>query len=284
MISDQWRRVNRQHPCPVCHHHDWCLVAADGSTAICPRVESSKRAGQAGYLHRLTDSPTHQSHATPAPIVKRGTDYDYGNFATECQAAAENAGAIDHASRRLGITPGSLRRFRIGWWIAQSCWTWPMTDAGGSRIIGITRRFLDGSKKCLKGARAGLYVPADLPRDMSKLTLLVVEGGSDAAAGLDLGFWSIGRFSCTHGAPLLRRVLRQRRPAQVAICADTGNIHEKRGAEKLARDLLPYARELRLIAPPAKDLRAWLRSGATHTDVHRLIEAAPVRRLRVSAR
>lgn len=52
-----WRRVNREHPCPVCGRFDWCLIAADETAAICPRTESPKRAGDAGFLHRLTDAP-----------------------------------------------------------------------------------------------------------------------------------------------------------------------------------------------------------------------------------
>src|SRR5262245_65492992 len=55
--STKWQRVNRELPCPVCGKSDWCIVAADGTAAICPRTESQKRCGDAGYLHRLVDSP-----------------------------------------------------------------------------------------------------------------------------------------------------------------------------------------------------------------------------------
>ena len=48
--------MNRELPCPVCGKFDWCLVAADKTAAICPRTESPKRCGDAGYLHRLTFS------------------------------------------------------------------------------------------------------------------------------------------------------------------------------------------------------------------------------------
>ena len=286
MVTSRWRRVNRQQPCPICRKPDWCLVAADGDAAICARVASDRRAGQAGYLHRLRQGASGPQPREVTIAADRSRGPDHSAFADQCQKTAKSAGAIEHASRRLGVTPESLRRFRVGWWIEQNCWTWPMTDASGTRIIGITRRFLDDSKKCVGGHRAGLYLPTDLPQDMSALTLLVVEGGSDAAAGLDLDYWTVGRFSCQHGRDLIRRLLRHRQPARVAICADTGNIHERRGAQNLARDLLPYSRELRLIAPPAphRDLRAWLRAGATHADLRHAIETAPVRRLRVSAK
>ena len=55
MRASHWLRVSNARPCPVCHKPDWCLVAADGSAAICARVleGSVKRCGEAGWLHRL---------------------------------------------------------------------------------------------------------------------------------------------------------------------------------------------------------------------------------------
>jgi len=128
----------------------------------------------------------------------------------------------------------------------------------------------------MPGHHAGLYLPADLPDDLSQQTLLVVEGGSDAVAALDLGFWPAARFSCTHGGQMLTSLARQRRPKQIVVCADTGNQHELRGAERLVEQLVPYARSVRLIAPPPphKDLRAWCNTGATSHDLCLVIEAA----------
>lgn len=58
-----WLRVSRSHPYPVCGHHDWCLIARDGGASICPCVESATRAGNAGFLHRLTDRQApHRDH------------------------------------------------------------------------------------------------------------------------------------------------------------------------------------------------------------------------------
>lgn len=283
MVHEQWERVSKHRRCPVCDHDHWCLICRDGSACICPRVESGRRAGEAGYLHRLTGAPAARVRTNPVAIV-RSLGADYSTFAMECQAAAERAGAIDHAARQLGVTAGSFRRLGVGWWAGRDCWTWPMTDSCGRRVIGITRRFLDGSKRCMRGHRAGLYLPHDLPADMSRSTMLIVEGGSDAAVGLDLGYWSVGRFSCQHGGVLLRRLLMHRCPALIVVCADRGNVHERQGGEALARDLLPFAQELRLIAPPAphRDLRAWRKSGATHGDLAELIESTS--RLRVKVR
>ena len=73
-----------------------------------------------------------------------------------------------------------------------------------------------------------------------------------------MGFWAVGRFSCTHGAKLLLNLVRHRRPGVVVIVQDN-DAAGQRGAEWLAAALLPYVPCLKVIAPPAscKDLRAW---------------------------
>ncbi|MDI6450226.1 DUF3987 domain-containing protein [Anaerobaca lacustris] len=60
--------------------------------------------------------------------------------------------------------------------------------------IGIRRRFPSGGKAAVKGSQTGLFVPLDL---IAEGPLLIVEGESDLAAALDLGFSAIGRPNCT---------------------------------------------------------------------------------------
>ena len=63
MRNELWQRVSRHRPCPVCCKPDWCLYAGnhqDPEVAICARVESPRRCGGAGWLHRLNgDDRTH---------------------------------------------------------------------------------------------------------------------------------------------------------------------------------------------------------------------------------
>ncbi len=40
MQHEQWCRVTKNDPCPICGRGDWCLVAKDKSAAICPRTEA----------------------------------------------------------------------------------------------------------------------------------------------------------------------------------------------------------------------------------------------------
>jgi hypothetical protein len=59
-LLDDFARVSKRRPCPVCGRSGWCLVARDSledpSRAVCARVESNKRWGHAGWLHVLRDN------------------------------------------------------------------------------------------------------------------------------------------------------------------------------------------------------------------------------------
>ena len=285
-MSD-WVRVSKRCPCPVCQRTDWCLVAEDGSAAICPRTESPKRCGEAGWLHDLTRD------GRPAPMPKpmsisladkpKIRSEEIGALSRRLQTAADRSGVIDKIAAELGLDPKLLFRFGVGSSILEEFSSWPMFDDRGG-IVGITRRFADGSKKIMAGHRAGLYMPTDLPESLFRIEgiLVVTEGASDAVAGLGMGMWTVGRFSCTHGATLLAKLMGRLRPACVVLVGDTDGPGQ-RGVESLASALLPYARALKVIAPPAphKDLRDWYLVGATLIDFMRLVDAARPRRLGV---
>jgi SAM-dependent methyltransferase len=240
--------------------------------------------GQVGYLHILIRKQQPRTwRPRPVKIAPAEALADYSAMAARFAAAGEKIGAADRLAADLGVLAAPLRRFGCGWSFADQCWTFPLFTPDLCRVAGIVRRYRDGGKFLFSGHKAGLYAPADLPSDLSAHTLLICEGASDGAAGLDMGYWSVGRFNCQHGAALLVRLIRDRRPARVVVVADTGNDHECRGAESLASTLSAYHRDVRLIAPLAKDLRAWRLVGATTDDLHNLIEAAAPRRLKVSA-
>ena len=285
----EWIRVSKRHRCPICDHADWCLISDDGKAAICPRIESDEVAGDAGWLHRLADRPVHQPPHRPRHIAlsenRTVRSEDIAALSRRLQTAADRYGKLDDIAEGLGLAAVSLIRFGVGWSLQDGFSSWPMFDSRG-RIVGITRRFADDAKRIMSGHRAGLYMPADLPEDMSPLglPLLVCEGASDAVAGLDIGFWAIGRFSCTHGARSLVDLIHRRKPRVVVIVGDADG-PGCRGAEALASALLPYV-PLKLIVPPApyNDLRAWRRAGATIKDVDAMINSTKQRQLTVRAR
>jgi hypothetical protein len=67
--AGDWRRTDKNHPCPVCSRFGWCRVTADGRLAACRYVEAGCWKGKADkngapvYLHRLDGA----SRSNPAP-------------------------------------------------------------------------------------------------------------------------------------------------------------------------------------------------------------------------
>jgi hypothetical protein len=88
--------------------------------------------------------------------------------------------------------------------------------------------------------------------------ILIVEGGSDAAAGLDLGFLTIGRPSASGGVAHLRALLGS---LHVVMVGENDNGAGRIGAQSIGAALVGLAASVRIIYPPegTKDLRQWLR-------------------------
>jgi hypothetical protein len=283
-----WKRIHRLGiACPVCGHKDWCLMSPDGSAVICGRIEQGavRRCGQAGWLHRIADQLGWQPHkpnlavaitAMPSPKL--------AEMAREFHLAAIRCGVFAELSVSLGLSTAALEQYQVGWCEQQSCTTWPMRDADG-RVVGLNRRFADGHKMIFRGHCAGLYVPIDLPADLSGKPLLIAEGATDAVVGSDLGFWTVGRFSCSHGTDLLTALVTHRRPAEVVVVAD-GDEAGQIGADMLARAMVPLVKTLKIVTPPPphKDLRAWKQAGATEGDLLQLIKSSSPMRLSVEVR
>ena len=278
--SSNWQRVSRHKPCPICERPDWCLISADSTAAICARVESQRRAGEAGYLHRLRDD--HDFRLRPrirtismkpaAPITR------FDDLAVQFRRAADPR-RLNDLSVQLGLSVDSLDALGIGWSRDHGAWTFPMVDAAG-RVLGIRLRRPNGSKLAVTGSREGLFIPSITPNgDM----LLICEGATDTAALTDFGFTNIvGRPSCTGGIRHTVDLVKVRKPRHVVIVAD-GDAPGQRGADNLAAVLLAYVPSLQLITPSHgnKDVRAWRKAGGTYADLMALVDAAPVRRLTI---
>jgi hypothetical protein len=280
-----WRRVSRAHPCPICERPDWCLVSVDGRAAICPRVESQKRVGEAGWLHRLKDDPDPQlrHHVGVVRLLDVGA-----RGVNLARLVAQHRLDLDHGrlyqlAVSLGLSVASLCHFGIGWSVEHRAWSFPMTDGDGN-VLGIRLRRPNGYKFAVTGSKEGLFIPSTVDEDTSS-PLMVPEGPTDAAALLDMGYWNVvGRPSCTGGIKLLVELVRRRQPREVVIVSDSDE-PGRRGADHLASVLVAYAPAVRVIAPPegVKDARDWLRAGGSRRDLDEAIRAAAVRRLVIRA-
>lgn len=284
--ATDWQRVSKGRPCPVCDRPDWCLYAgpADSPTAaICARVESPKKCGEAGWLHKLREDPLRPAPRrlrTIRPATPEAPAVDFAKLAAGW-AAVIHPYALDSLAKRLGLSPGSLRRLGIGWASTFRAFSFPMRDAAG-QVVGIRLRGDNGKKWAVPGSREGLFYAADLPHGGR---LLVCEGPTDTAACLDWGFHAIGRPSCTGGVRHAVELVKRLAPAEVVIVAD-GDTPGLTGAERLAAVLVAYVAAVRVVAPPrgVKDARAWLQAGGTSADVQAAIDAATPRRLVVACK
>lgn len=263
MILDDYTRVSRHQPCPCCGKRDWCLVAKDGHAAVCARHESQRRFGQAGWLHVIDAA---KAAYRPRTWTVEAPQQDFTKDADGWHAAA--VPYLDRLASHLHLGLPGLRLLRVGYFRRERCMTWPLSDDRG-RVIGIVRRYADGTKRIMPGHRAGLYLPVQLPDEPH---LYVTEGGTDTAAALDIGLPAVGRFACLSGWKLLRRLLRRRTerfgPHRIVIVADADG-PGRRGAMKLAGSVRPFVASVAVIEPPAPymDLREWTAAGATRHDI-----------------
>ncbi len=278
MVADKMQRVTRDRPCLICGKPDWCLVASDGSAAICQRVKegSLKKCGDAGYLHILEDRHNgHNRHNCRAKwrhsmtIAHRldGQAPDVGQLSAHYQSRLTSE-RLHALARSLGVSVTSLQRLEVGW--DGRAYTFPMSDDCG-KIVGIRRRFPNGGKASVKGSKTGLFIPIDL---IGVGPLLLCEGPTDAAAALDLGFGAIGRPNCNSLVSMTVRAVKGR--PEVVVVADNDPAG-RAGAQRLAGTLALCCPCVRIVIPPdgIKDLRQWFNHGLTSKALREIISATP---------
>jgi hypothetical protein len=289
---EAWRRVSKDNPCPICKKPDWCAVATNGTVALCQRVESAKRCGEAGWLHRLQDRPWYPTHrilraVTLLPANSPGHDLE--RLAAQYRAAVD-ARRLFQLARSLRLSVEALTALGIGWSSDHGAWSFPMSDARGN-VLGIRLRRSNGFKFSVKGGREGLFIPRRVGQGRSGsvpggTSLVICEGATDAAALLDMGLDNVvGRPSCTGGVKLLVELVRLRQRPEVVIIADN-DAPGRRGAENLASILAKYGPAVRVVQPPdgIKDARAWKQAGANREELESAITIAPARRAVICAR
>jgi hypothetical protein len=265
-LYENMLRVSKTNLCPVCGKSDWCLVAEDGTAAICQRIQegSKKRCGDAGWLHVLSNRHNrHNRHIKrrfSLPLAEEPKDLGQLSRQYQQQLIGEK---LNWLSVKLGISTKSLKRLRVGW--DCEAYTFPMSNAE-SQIIGIRRRFPDGRKVSMIGSKTGLFIPIDLS---SKGLLLICEGPTDTAAALDLGFAAIGRPNCNSKVNMTAEIVKGRDVVIIGDNDDGGRV----GVERLSDTLALYCKDVRIVYPPEgiKDLRDWLSIGLTAEKLRDII-------------
>lgn len=276
-VLDRFQRVRKGRPCPVCHKIDWCLVelgtGGEPVAAVCPRVISARPWGQAGYLHDLrAGQPRHRASRGPLTIEPQrrfdaiADDLYRRADAAMIHATASDLGVAEHALVRLriGVARGNDLA-RLGLRGCDHAVTFPMTNHRG-HVIGVRVRLAGGGKLCVKGSTVGLFVPRNL---VGTGTVYIAEGESDTAALLTMGVEAFGRPGALLCQTLCAKLARACSMTDVVIVADGDRVGEA-GAQRLAASLRLLVPRVRVVVPPAKDVRAWLGQGATRADLEAL--------------
>lgn len=145
---------------------------------------------------------------------------------------------IEELAISLGVSINSLQGLQVAWSEPDGCWLFPERDHQ-KLIIGLLKRFPDGTKRSVFSGSRGLYIPESFSTDKSEI--IVVEGGSDTAAGLTLGWNVIGRASASDGVSLLISLLKSAN-GRICVLGDNdpkrdGSWPGRRGAEQAAKRL-----------------------------------------------
>lgn len=210
--------------CPICHRKDWCLIAEDGSAAICSRIEkgSVKRVGEAGYLHILSDKFEPKKYeVAPAP------DINWNTLVTvQAVKLLSKRKAFGEFCKQTGINPIAALRFNMGY--ADGWMTTPLYREANV-ISGIHKR-KDSFKRMVKHSKLGVFVPSAFFQYKCR-ALAVTEGFTDTVAAIQYGFNAIGKFNSHCGDEWVSYYARHIKCERVLIFADNDDIGRE-GAEK----------------------------------------------------
>jgi len=270
-----WLRVSSKSPCQVCKHPDWCGISENGRLAICMRVPSDSPTQNGGYIHRLTFEVRNHPPPRPRKAAPPPNSLDFAAMLDAwCRKSPQDS--ITALGASLGVSPQALAEIGAVRGGQTGVWAFPMHDGDG-KIVGIRLRSDAGQKWAVKGSKEGLFYPESVPPDH---VAVVCEGPTDTAAALTLGLWAVGRPSCMGAVEHVKRLCRRLLIAHLVVVADNDDPKPRPGggwwqpgfdgARKLVEAVgLPF----KMLAPPAKDIRAWVRAGATRAAFEYLADS-----------
>lgn len=251
-------RVTKAHRCPICNHSNWCMIG--DAWVVCMRVQSDRpkafAGGETGWLHPIGDRPKPPPvHERPAPIINIADILKRWRIGKNDRNLAE-------FSSQLGVTLNALESLECTRAPYLNTWAFPMR-AGDNSYCGIRLRNDKGEKWAERGSHSGLFIPQCEPTG----TVLITEGPTDTAAALTLGYYALGRPSCSGGVPHIQVALKRIQARRAVIVSDLDD-PGLRGAKTLQEHLpVPTA----ILALPAKDLRSAVGSGITREMVDCMI-------------
>lgn len=262
-----WQRVSRRDPCKICGKGDWCTYTDRG--ACCMRVESCKPMRNGGWWHSGGGKAPFVAVGEPVRTLPRSGTPPPNFAALISRWRKEKAGELEPYAATLGVGKQDLDDLHVAYAPEYQAFAFPMYKPDGS-ISGI--RLRNSQRKwSVLGSHNGLFIPFAAIRRVASLNpVLLVEGPTDTAAGLALGFLTIGRPNNLTGGEMIAEVLKELQIIKDIIVVYDNDEHidsmGKRirpgpmGAERLIKVL---CRPVHRFIPPTKDLRSFLTNGGT---------------------
>ncbi len=270
----QWTRVSKAHPCPICKKPDWCIMAPDGTAVICPRTESGRYIDGSGYLHTLKNTRhwiRETILATKDPEALPEHNGVIAKLAEQCCDERLLYALADEATK-LGLQIEALRSLGCGWFGSGRALSIPMRRMSGG-VIGLRFRDRSGRKWSAKGSKNGLFIPSTFDPTRS---VVVVEGPTDTAACLGIGLNAIGLASSCMSWRIVAEAIVDRR-AVFVLDNDGRNSEAGKHVARLAMQSAAYAKEVRVVLCPVKDMREWIVSESpTKAEFAAFIKTASV--------
>jgi hypothetical protein len=259
------------------------------------------RTGKRLWFYRVKDRDASTVDRRPPQQVRRPRRLNFDRlFAGWWREAHARGDWLADLADELGVSVGALGQLGIGWapaaragadgrgdaviiGTATPCrppgaWVFPMRGQD-RRIVGSRVRTGRGSKYAVNTTDGdGVFAPTGL---RTRQTLLLPEGPTSTAALLSIGMNTIGRPANRGGVPALLAYVSLLRPTRVIVVGDldlrwNDRVEPARwdwpghdGAREIEAELLAAGVdvEVRFPAGSHKDVRDWVRSGATAADV-----------------
>ena len=258
-------RVSKKNPCPICNHADWCGVSEDGAVCICMRTESPRQAKNGGWVHQLKDTPLPPPQRRQTPINSTANKIRFPKFDVKKQMeqyrCAFTSELRQTQAKELGLPEWVLSEYGCGYSQVNQALAIPMYNNKGV-IVGIRLRNSSGKKWAVACSLQGFFKPNREVEDV----IYICEGPTDTMACAALGFYAIGRPSCSGMVDEVASFIKQNRIRMCYIIADADGIKKSGqrpgivGAKKMAEKIKCLCR---IAILPAKDMREFYRSGGT---------------------
>lgn len=233
-----WRHATTKAPCPICRKTDWCTFG--DRAMLCQRVASEHPHDKGGWYHFYGEPNPEYVPREPrkAPPKRIDADTVMRRLRRETQPFHFNV-----LAQKLGVTNESLYCLGAAWHAELNAWAFPMYDTEGE-IVGIRLRNKAGFKWTVTGSLTGVFMSIYEPDNVEYA--LLPEGPTDTAAAISMGYFALGRPTCTGGNDIIKATLRRLGIYKAVIVADNDEMKKlgpkegrpgNEGAQKLKAEL-----------------------------------------------